>query len=989
MEQGNLHRVFLGLDQPPLVSAAEWLIETYRTESSLGPMVDLSNALVVLPTARSQHRLLQLLVACSDVKSLRLQPPRMMTIGSLPEQLYVAAKPLASELTQHIAWVNAIEQTPADELQPLLGERDPDVVIDFQSLATAISDLHIRLANDIWSFNSVHREVSKDSSFLAGEARRWEVLTGIQQRYYKLLADENLWDRYGARNFSAAGLLKANEIRCQTDREIVLVGCADVNRSTSEMLRQISVSANRPTDNRPQISALVAADESIADRFDEFGSVVTEAWLDATIAIEDSQILIADRPTDQAFAAAHFLAALPEESALAADQITIGLPDETHAPLVERTLRTIGLESRRLAGTPISRTAPARLLLAVRDFLIDESYDSFASLIRHPDLFDWLTASVNADDWLHHFDEFQNAQLPSRIDLSEPHPFGDPAILATEIDPKDPKSQSRAQRNARTADRLNEIALRLAQLLQPLTGPPQPIAEWTTAWSELLIQVYGNQKIEVPTDSNAGVTPVALAACETLLDILSDQTDVPDSFTLETTAGQALGWALDAAAGRRVIPDSNPTALELAGWLDLPLDDAEVLIVTSFNEGKVPTSEIGHQFLPNALCEQLQVRDNNRRYARDAYVLSVIASVRKRFLLITGRRDEQGEPLRPSRLLFADTPTVAARRARAFFHHDSDGRSADWLTTATIPPKEQQFTVPAPSPIDTIDNLTVTSFREYIKCPYRFYLNKVLRLDTITDDWRELDGGAFGDLCHNVLEAFANDPIKEISAFLSAELDRQSDAKHGGKLPAVRIQIEQLRERLRAFAPLQAAHRAAGWRIVSTEELLEHEMEVDGQPFTIRGKIDRVDQHQTTGQVAVWDYKTTSKGPTPDSKHYAPKKGKWKDLQLPLYRHLVKEVNAIGDANLDDMIAGFVLLHEKADEIKFCKAEKLPGLQESAQLEFESIVRNLRSAKFWPPVYPPPEYADDYAAICQDNVFERFSIDSVSVTDAATTEVSS
>ena len=986
-DQNSMQRVFLGLEQPPLISAAQWLAENYHAKSAIGKTLDLSDALVVLPTARSKQRLLQLLVDAAQKHSLILRPPHMMTIGALPEHLYVAERPLATELTQHIAWVQAIEQTPAEELKPLLGDQEAIDSADFQSLANVVSKLHIRLANDIWSFNSVRRHVANDKSFLANELGRWEALTGIQQRYYKLLAQENLWDRFGARNFAAAGLLKANEIRCSTDQQIILVACADLNRSTSEMLRQVAAAerhnANAKTDTRPQVTSLIATDQAQADHFDDYGSIQAERWLDTRIQLNDSQILIADRPNDQAFAAAWHLnqvgSAKKQKETVSADQITIGVPDESLAPLIERNLRSIGLASRRLAGTPLGKTAPARLLYSINGYLSDQYYDSFASLVRHPDLFDWLSRQIDSDAWLAHLDEFQNQQLPRQLPLNQPSVFGDPKTIATRIDAKDPNSPARAKRQSEIAALLNQVHASLIGLLEPLLDAPKSIADWGPAWSNVLFEVYRDQPIE-PQSEDEGQHH-ALAACQSLLTALDSQDDVPESFTMDTSAVDALNWIMETAAKERIIPEPQPHSVELAGWLDLPLDDAAVMIVTGFNEGNVPTSEVGHQFLPNALCELLQVQDNNRRYARDAYALSVLANVEKELLLICGRRDEAGNPLRPSRLLFADTPQVAAKRANAFFTPSNETRTDNWLTAGLEPVPQQRFTIPKPAVNSVANNLTVTSFREYIKCPYRFYLNKVLRLETITDDLTELDGGAFGDLCHNVLEAFANESIKdsrderEIGEFFCNELDRQAtlvnqDSRH----PSVRIQVEQLRQRLLAFAPKQAEHRQNGWRIVSTEELLEHDMDVDGKPFTIRGKIDRVDQHEDTGQVAVWDYKTTTKGPTPDSKHFASRKHEWKDLQLPLYRYLVREVDAIAGANLDDLIVGFVLLHENAKEIRFCPAEKLLDMQESADDKFREIVRGLRNVNFWPPVYPPPEYSDDYAAICQDNVFEQFDI---------------
>ena len=451
----NVRRLFLGLEKPPLCSAAAWLAENYRTESPIGATLDLSETLVVLPTARSKRRLLQLLVDAADEHSVILRPPHMMTIGALPEHLYVAERPLASELTQHIAWVRAIEQTPAKELQPLLGDQDAIEAADFQSLANVISKLHIRLANDIWSFNSVRRHVEADTSFLSNELDRWVALTGIQQRYYKLLDQENLWDRFGARNYAAAGLLKANEIRCSTDREIILVACADLNRSTSEMLRQVAAGRKSATTDRPQVTSLIAADDSLADRFDDYGSIQAERWLETQIHLTDSQILFAERPNDQAFAVAWHLSQLgsaqDQNETVSPDQITIGVPDESLAPLIERNLRSIGLSSRRLAGIPITKTAPARLLHAINGYLSDQRYDSFDSLVRHPDLFDWVSVQVDSDVWLEHLDEFQNQQLPRQLLLDQSFAFGDPKKIAKLIDAKDPTSPARAERQSKNA----------------------------------------------------------------------------------------------------------------------------------------------------------------------------------------------------------------------------------------------------------------------------------------------------------------------------------------------------------------------------------------------------------------------------------------------------------------------------------------------------------------------------------------------------------
>ena len=102
---------FLGFEKPPLVTAAEWLLNRFRFELHGENRFDLLNVIVVVPTMRAQNRLLQLLVKQVEGLAGLFTPPRITTLGQLPEFLYKAAKPLASELTQQIAWTKVLEQS--------------------------------------------------------------------------------------------------------------------------------------------------------------------------------------------------------------------------------------------------------------------------------------------------------------------------------------------------------------------------------------------------------------------------------------------------------------------------------------------------------------------------------------------------------------------------------------------------------------------------------------------------------------------------------------------------------------------------------------------------------------------------------------------------------------------------------------------------------------------------------------------------------------
>ena len=972
-------RVFLGLNQPPLVSAVDWLVENQLTKTVAANQnpaamlkIDMDNVLLVLPTTRATERILQLLVAETDRRDLEFIPPIITTVGQLPEFFYDAEKQLASDLAQQLAWSQALQQTPVEELKLITGRADVEDLQDWQPLATLISQLHTRLANDIWSFRSVSREVKNQDSFLDSESDRWDALNAMQRRYYEILTSVNLWDRQAARNFAASGLLKNDEIRCSSKRDIVVVGAADLNRSVTEMLRQVA------TTNPEQVNILVAADASMADRFDEFGRLITEKWLNASANLDDSQIVVVDQPADQADATAFYISQASAD--IATDEITIGVPDPNIVPQLSRSLSAIGVPHRSLIGRGLKETLPVRLMLAAKEYLETQTFDAFASLVRHPDLFAWLTSEIDSDRWLHDLDQHQNEYLPYTVTLTNKQAFGNPEQLAKDFPADDEAAQKRAQAAGNVAKKLNRIHQLIAGLLHPLVGPPQPIAQWTQPWSEILIAVYGSRTMNSKVYADRQI----IKACEAIYQSLGNQRQVPPEFKTSTSASQALEWAIQAAAETRVVSPPTPNAIELAGWLDLALDDVPMMVITSMNDEHVPASEVGHQFLPNELCRQLGILDNDRRYARDMYALTVIASVRDNLQLIVGRRNEKGDPKKPSRLLFACDAHTAARRAKAFFEYENQQTSEMWITNRTDFPNSQQLPIPEPICTKPLSKLSVTKFKSFLECPYRFYLKHVLKLDTIADDWRELSGGTFGDLCHNVLEDFGQSDARDfenadsILEYWNDNLNTRVARKYGGsRLPAVRIQVEQLRFRFERLAPLQAERRRNGWRIVSTEEMLEHEFMVDGEPFIIRGKIDRVDRHVDTGQVAVWDYKSSDKGMPAEQAHYKSRKREWVDLQLPLYRHLVKEVEVVADADFNRVTTGYVLLPKKLEDVGFDQTNWQPDELHAADELARDIIRKIRMSEYWPPVEKPPKFSDAYAAICQDNAFEQFSVATV------------
>ena len=88
----------------------------------------------------------------------------------------------------------------------------------------------------------------------------------------------------------------------------------------------------------------------------------------------------------------------------------------------------------------------------------------------------------------------------------------------------------------------------------------------------------------------------------------------------------------------------------------------------------------------------------------------------------------------------------------------------------------------------------------------------------------------------------------------------------------------------------------------------------------------------------------------------------------------VKEVSAVAGADFDNVLMGYILLPKNLDDVGFHMADWSPELLATADDTARDVIRQLREGVFWPPTERPPQYSEDFAAICQDNVFEKFDV---------------
>lgn len=925
----SIRRIFMDWNQPAIQNAVDYLTKKYFDKAR--NRIEMDNVLIVVPGSRAGRRISQLFAEKAIELQAVLFPPRVQTAGHLPENLYQPKRPFANELVQHLAWVEAIKALKSRAKKYFPHLPDTKQTIDWLDLAAILSRVHRELAADGLNFNDVVAQGRQMKGF--SEAGRWRLLSALQEKYLSVLDSLQLWDLQTAR------LVAIKERECKSSDEIYLLATADLNRATRQMIDQVS----------HQVTALIHAPENEALGFDEHGCLDAEYWKHKKIPLSEDQVLVADQPSDQADAVCHLLGEWGGK--YSTDDVVVGVPSAEIAPYVERKLTSYQQNSHWAVGRSLRESSVFKLLEAICGIIEKGRYPDFAILFRHPDVESWLetkaqsNTKVMANEVIRECDRYYAKHLAPSFDkwLGKADQF----------------------RSLKWAvEAINSV-------IAPLRRKPMLFTDWIEPILEIVKEFYSPRTLDLNGEKDAALVK-ALSQIRMILETFQE---IPAPLNVPTTAVNVLRLLMQNMSSQTITTKSKLDAIELLGWLELPLDVAPAVIVTNFNEGSIPESQNADMFLPDGLRSVLGLNDNKRRYARDAYALSTLVHSKSDLRMIVGKRDLSGDPMTPSRLFFACDRESIAHRVMNF----ANPKTFDSTTAKDSSPllTDSAFVVPMPD-VSTvkIESISVTSFSTYLKCPYRFYLQRVLKLETINDEVRELDGMFFGNVLHEIFRRFGENRVRlsenetEISDYVFAELDSIASDEFGQKrLPAIEIQLQQMRFRLNGFAKWQAERTKKGWEIHFVEKKSH---DARGVPFQydedasvfLKGTIDRIDFHPQTQIWQILDYKTGDRGDSPSKTHQ--QKGKWTDLQLPLYRHIAKSFEVDGMVQL-----GYIIVPKNVESI----GEKLASWTDTdLDGAFEvarDCCRRIMNHEFWEPTIPPPPFAGrEFAPICQDDVFQ-------------------
>ena len=937
-------RVFLGWDRPFLRRAVEWLLDR---------RAELPGMLVVVPTAESGRRLREAMAEAAGA----LLSPRIATPGSMLTMAGTVGN-VAADWTEQVAWVEVLEGVADWSAYEELFPEAPETGGDWAAgLAREMVQLRRSLQDNALTLASAARRL-RDTV----EAGRWEALGRLEALVEKLLGS---WGYVSRSRALAAGLKLPAGLS-----HIVLAGVVEMpplfehalmawerapvanDEPCSGALRAPMANDERAIGSdghRPPLqllTILIGAPPHDADGFSAIGRPLA-AWCERDMPWPQGQqgsVLVVADPRQQALAALQVIAAEKSPS----NEVALGAADAEAGGELARALTRDGWPAFHPAAVP-AKAGLQRWFKVWCEWLAEPSLAVMADLLTLPETGSLVggrraqksqrLAAMRARWMVLHTDDLQR-----RIDAA---PFRSDADKASAVEVL---HAALLLEKLRLGFLRDDFSATLTSLLDALAlGNPAAAGMAATLgeWMAQAAPVVGRVK----------------RGARFWLDLMLDEVPAP---------------ATPPPAGR---------VIDVQGWLELYYEPGRHLVMCGINEGKVPARNSGAPWLSETGRERLGLLTDAMRAARDAFLFKAMVAARHadgRVDVICGKAGAGGETLLPSRLLLTTERSALPSRVTTLFREIEPPEAGlrwhadwQWQVRRADPPKR----------------ISVTSIRDYLACPFRYYLKHVIGMqvpETARVEWNARD---FGTVAHEVLECWGKDvearefdKSETLSAWLSAELDRVVTASFGKRVPmAVRIQTESLRQRLTWLARIQAGERAAGWQVVD----VERKVEIPVGDAMLVAKIDRIDRHRESGELRVIDYKTgkvdtvekehrskiiASSVPAPhltDSPalHAGVANGKpvtyrWKNLQLPLYAAaLVRRGEAMPRPCYFALgaTAGDVAIEEWAD---FSLADL-----DAAEACAAWVVGNIANHVFTPPV-EKVSY-DDYSILAAGRTLQQ------------------
>ena len=869
MENGKFDKIILDWMGSPVERGVDWLVsQSKRTE-----FIDLSHLWILTQTSGAGRRLREALAQISKEKGQGCLLPKMSTPDSLikPSADSIDGFQIATPIQVLAHWMMTLKENELSNF-PDLFPRIPQV-LDVSwglSISRALVQLRQTLAEANHDCQSV--EESRLTEQWA-EQDRWSDLARLEKLYRTRLQRRGLIDPMdaGRRWVRKPDAPKGIE-------GIVLFGVSgfpDLGKTALLKLIELGLSVR---------VLLYCAPGEESDSFDEVGRPIRAAWESRPLPLSDAQLHLTYGPREQARFAVERMSLIARVND---EHINLGVldPEVTEALIEEGAHHSEFPLFHDPEGNSGDQSALYFWLKAIQDLMGTGGMIEATNLLRFPMTIKWLEAEgVTGDEreWLKELDRLHVKNLPEKLknglyfakrsDLSVLGALQQIDALIERLKKgvfeEEVKNLLKVALSKESFDRSKAEDQSFIELLPK-------IGDWLTELSGL-----------------SGM-------------------NFEERYSLLLRMITQVSW----------VDDLTGDEMKLHGWLELAWADAPRMIILGCNDAFLPESLPMDSFIPQSLRRELGLWTDDDRKGRDSYLLHWLISSHGGTTgvdFVMGKFSRDGSPLKPSPLFFLcdlkDNDTLPNRTEKLFGEVPPEAKNPAWA----YPWKLQS------GRHEPVRSISVTSFRSFLSCPFRFYLKKKFGMDKYDSGKAEADIMDFGTLAHSAVEALNNEGgarldedgiFNELKKKLETDIFKRFGKNLGLSLLQQKASIER---RLSKVAQLHFIENLEGWEILKIEEkffidtcgsknpqdwqiLPNRDAPLQSErSVRIVGMIDRIDYHPQREVFRLLDYKTSSKGPEQlhlkggvvrmdEYPKYAKflvegKTKRWTDLQLPLYR---------------------------------------------------------------------------------------------------------
>jgi ATP-dependent helicase/nuclease subunit B len=670
--------------------------------------------------------------------------------------------------------------------------------------------------------------------------------------------------------------IKKGNTTIDSNSDVILAFVPELNKMQKKIIHHV----------KNQLSVIQIDWQHINSPYDEYGCIKASAFTTAGFCLKENYKLhFADDPRDAVDIA--FSELEKNDSPIDAKDIKFSLLEKHCKPHLEQILTEQSLDLNYSAGESLFKTGPIQLLSKIKLYIDNPNFQNGYALLSHPE----FNSEANLKKEL---DEDRAENYPQRL-----------------------RKKYREQLPAIVLEKLNNWHKIV-----------EKIGSFFSSHYDSNKEIYDDIKSVYQTNQSL----------DFVSNLLFEMHNVPKSLVANTsiTISQVIGIILSKARQGKIKPRPGTKNIMCVDWLELLMDNTPHLFILGVNERNLPAQVANNIFISEELRNELNFDGDEERIARDSYLLQKLCSRQNHTAHLVILKHQNGnKPMVPSRLLFLDKDDVALTTIKNFV------KDAKKELPPTILDRTKRK-LPRSTDEPHINKLSVTQLSSYLDSPYLFYLRHILGLKDIDTNYEEINPLHYGTFTHAIIEAFSDSErknsrdSKEIKNTLNEIIAIKQEQKFPFCNSIQKAQINLLKKRLAPFCNKQAQLNNEGWQIWKSEWVLPEGLRLFDSPFTITGTIDRIDIKDDTARII--DFKTSKSSEEYKVKNVF-KQDSWRNLQLPLYALLCKELPDFKDKKIE--IAYFPI-SEKINETALINLPWDEQEQNTAQEQIKKIIGSIK-----------------------------------------------